>query len=176
DGNGRQRAPGVPQDAQQASRRGRRVRGDGGRRDDGGRHRAPPRPRDLREGRRRRGHARVGAGEDPEAGAAAPMTPALAYWVDRMDPFLVRFTGNIGIRYYGLAYGVGFLCAAWLLHRYALAGRSLLPSSRIADFMLAAVVGVVVGGRIGSYILYDGWRSFGSDPFAILRVWEGGMA
>ncbi|MGA2018097.1 MAG: prolipoprotein diacylglyceryl transferase [Opitutaceae bacterium] len=104
------------------------------------------------------------------------MTPALAYWVDRMDPFLVRFTGNVGIRYYGLAYGVGFLCAAWLLHRYAVAGRSLLASARIADFMLAAVVGVVLGGRIGSYILYDGWRSFGSDPFAILRVWEGGMA
>jgi phosphatidylglycerol---prolipoprotein diacylglyceryl transferase len=38
------------------------------------------------------------------------------------------------------------------------------------------VLGVVLGGRIGSYLLYDGWRSFGSDPFAILRVWEGGMS
>ena len=54
--------------------------------------------------------------------------------------------------------------AAWLLHRYALAGRSLLASARIADFMVAAVVGVVLGGRIGSYILYDGWRSFGTRP------------
>src|ERR1035438_4369238 len=42
--------------------------------------------------------------------------------------------------------------------------------------MVAAVLGVVVGGRIGSYFLYDGWRSFGTDPLAILRVWEGGMA
>jgi phosphatidylglycerol---prolipoprotein diacylglyceryl transferase len=104
------------------------------------------------------------------------MTPALAYWVDRLDPFLVRFTDNFGIRYYGLAYALGFLAAAWLLRCYARAGRSLLPAGRIADFMVAAVVGVVLGGRIGSYILYDAWRSFGTDPLAILRVWEGGMA
>jgi len=104
------------------------------------------------------------------------MTPPFAYWVDRLNPFLIRFTDNFGIRYYGLAYAIGFLAAAWLLQRYARAGRSLLGSARIADFMVAAVVGVVLGGRIGSYILYDGWRTFGTDPLAILRVWEGGMA
>jgi len=104
------------------------------------------------------------------------MSPAFAYWVDRLDPFLVRFTGNFGIRYYGLAYAAGFVCSAWLLHRYARAGRSLLPPAKIADFMLAAVVGVVVGGRIGSFLLYEGWRRFATDPLAILRIWEGGMA
>ena len=104
------------------------------------------------------------------------MTAALAYWVDRLDPFVVHFTGRFGIRYYGLAYAIGFVVAAWLLRAYARAGRSLLPSAKIADFMVAAVLGVVLGGRIGSYFLYDGWRSFGSDPLAILRVWDGGMS
>jgi phosphatidylglycerol:prolipoprotein diacylglycerol transferase len=104
------------------------------------------------------------------------MTPLLGYWVDRLDPFLIRFTGNFGIRWYGISYVMGFLSAAWLLHRYARSGRSLLPPAKIADFMVAAVVGVVLGGRIGHYILYDGWRTFGSDPFAILRVWDGGMS
>jgi phosphatidylglycerol:prolipoprotein diacylglycerol transferase len=104
------------------------------------------------------------------------MTPAFAYWVDRLNPFLIRFSGSFGIRYYGLAYALGFLAAAWLLQRYHRAGKSLLPPARIADFMVAAVVGVVLGGRIGSYVLYDGWRSFGTDPFGIFRVWEGGMA
>ncbi len=42
--------------------------------------------------------------------------------------------------------------------------------------MVAAVIGVMLGGRIGSYILYDGWKSFGSDPLSILRIWEGGMS
>jgi phosphatidylglycerol:prolipoprotein diacylglycerol transferase len=104
------------------------------------------------------------------------MTAPLAYWVDRLDPILIHFTANFGIRYYGLAYATGFLIAAWLLHRYAKAGRSLLPSAKIGDFMAAAVLGVLVGGRLGSYILYDGWRSFASDPLAVLRFWESGMA
>ena len=104
------------------------------------------------------------------------MTAPLAYWVDRLDPFLVHFTGRFGIRYYGLAYAAGFVAAAWLLGAYARAGRSLLPRGKIADFMVAAMVGVVLGGRIGSYLLYDGWRSFGSDPLAIVRVWDGGMS
>jgi phosphatidylglycerol:prolipoprotein diacylglycerol transferase len=104
------------------------------------------------------------------------MTPLLGFWVDQLNPFLVRFSGNFGIRYYGIAYVLGFLAAAWLLREYARSGRSLLAQSRIGDFMVAAVLGVVLGGRIGHYVLYDGWRSFGSDPFAILRVWDGGMA
>jgi phosphatidylglycerol:prolipoprotein diacylglycerol transferase len=104
------------------------------------------------------------------------MSPPLAYWVDRLDPFLIRFTPRFGIRYYGLAYAAGFLVAAWLLGRYARAGRSLLPAAKVGDFMVAAVLGVVLGGRIGSYLLYDGWRSFASDPLAILRVWDGGMS
>jgi phosphatidylglycerol---prolipoprotein diacylglyceryl transferase len=104
------------------------------------------------------------------------MTRLLGFWVDQLDPFLIHFTGNIGIRWYGISYVLGFLAAAWLLRRYARAGRSLLPPEKIADFMVAAVLGVVLGGRIGHYILYDGWRTFGSDPFAILRVWDGGMS
>ncbi len=104
------------------------------------------------------------------------MISPLAFWVDDLDPFLIHFTRSFGIRYYGLAYAAGFLVAAWLLSRYARAGRSLLPEAKIGDFMVAAVVGVVVGGRVGSYLLYDYWRSFGSDPLAILRVWEGGMS
>ena len=104
------------------------------------------------------------------------MTPALAYWVDQLDPFLIHFTRTFGIRYYGLSYAVGFLAAACLLHLYVRAGKSVLSSDRIADFMVAAVLGVVLGGRIGSYFLYDYWRSFRTDPFEILRVWDGGMS
>jgi phosphatidylglycerol:prolipoprotein diacylglycerol transferase len=104
------------------------------------------------------------------------MTPALGYWVDRLDPFLIHFTGRFGIRYYGLGFAAGFAVAALLLARYAAAGRSLLPASKISDFMVSVVLGVVLGGRIGSYVLYDGWRTFGTDPFGILRVWDGGMS
>jgi phosphatidylglycerol:prolipoprotein diacylglycerol transferase len=101
---------------------------------------------------------------------------ALAYWVHDWDPFLVQFTETIGIRYYGLAYLLGFISSAWLLHRYFRAGKSLLPTANIADFMLCIILGVLIGGRLGSYLLYDGWRTFTSDPLGVFKIWQSGMA
>jgi len=100
----------------------------------------------------------------------------LAYWVHDLSPFLIQFTDTIGIRYYGLSYLLGFLGGAWLLHVYAKAGRSQLRSEQISDLIIAIVVGVMVGGRLGSFILYNNWRTLGEDPLALFRVWEGGMA
>ena len=40
------------------------------------------------------------------------------YWVHNLDPFLLQFTENFGIRYYGLAYALGFLSGMWLLHLF----------------------------------------------------------
>jgi phosphatidylglycerol:prolipoprotein diacylglycerol transferase len=102
--------------------------------------------------------------------------PLLAYWVDTLDPFLIRIHGEFGIRWYGLAYVAGFLAAGWLLRRYSLAGRSLLPAAAIGDFMVALVIGVIVGGRVGSFLLYDYWKELPSDPLALFRVWKGGMS
>jgi phosphatidylglycerol:prolipoprotein diacylglycerol transferase len=99
----------------------------------------------------------------------------LAYWTHDLSPFLIRFSGNFGIRYYGLAYLAGFFMAGWLLHRYARAGRSLLPAAQVSDFMMAIVVGVLAGGRLGYFLLYQP-ATLLHDPLALLRVWEGGMA
>ena len=104
------------------------------------------------------------------------MRVLLAYWVDTLDPFLIRIHGEIGIRWYGLAYVAGFLAAAWLLRRYALAGRSLLPAAAVGDFMVALVIGVIVGGRLGIFLLYYSWRDLAADPLSLFRVWNGGMA
>jgi phosphatidylglycerol---prolipoprotein diacylglyceryl transferase len=104
------------------------------------------------------------------------MTPVLAYWVDRLDPFIIHFTGRLGIRWYGVSYAAGFLVGAWLLATYSRKDRSLLPGSKVGDFMVSLVLGVVLGGRIGSYFLYDSWRTFPSDPFGIFKVWDGGMS
>ena len=45
----------------------------------------------------------------------------LAYWVDNLSPFLGPHWGNLGLRYYGLAYVLGFIGGWWLLRR---AGRA----------------------------------------------------
>ncbi len=99
----------------------------------------------------------------------------LAYWTNNLPHFLGPHWGNIGIRYYGLAYVLGFLAGAWLLARYARAGRSQLPVEKIADLIFALVIGVMLGGRIGSFLLYHP-EQLRHDPLSFFRVWEGGMA
>ena len=99
----------------------------------------------------------------------------LAYWVHDLNPFLIRFTGNFGIRWYGLAYLAGFLAAGWLLRLYHRAGRSPLDVNGIFDLMTALIVGVIVGGRLGYFLLYQP-DSLLHDPLILVRVWEGGMA
>lgn len=99
----------------------------------------------------------------------------LAHWVHTPHPFLVQFSESLGIRYYGLAYLLGFVAAGWLLHVYYRAGRSKLDSSSIFDLMTYLVGGVVIGGRLGYFVLYQS-ETFLHDPLVIFRVWEGGMA
>jgi len=99
----------------------------------------------------------------------------LAFWVHHPTPFLGPHWGNVGIRFYGLGYVLGFLAAAWLFTRYARAGRSQLPAARISDLMIALVAGVMIGGRLGSFLLYRP-SDLVRDPLSFFRVWEPGMA
>jgi len=101
--------------------------------------------------------------------------PLLAFWVHTPHPFLIRFGENIGIRYYGLAYLSGFLTAAWLMRCYHRAGRTPLDANASTDLMLSLVVGVIVGGRLGFFLLYQP-QELVANPLALFRVWEGGMA
>jgi phosphatidylglycerol---prolipoprotein diacylglyceryl transferase len=98
-----------------------------------------------------------------------------AYWVHNLQPFLVEFSEGIGIRYYGLAYLAGFFAAAWLLHRYWRAGRSPFPTDAITDLMTYIVVGTLVGGRLGYFLLYQP-EALLTEPWSVIRVWDGGMA
>jgi phosphatidylglycerol:prolipoprotein diacylglycerol transferase len=101
----------------------------------------------------------------------------LAYWVHNLSPFVpyLRFTETIGVRWYGLAYVLGFVGGAWLFQRYAKAGRSRLPAEKAWDLIIVLVAGVMIGGRLGSFIFYHP-DDLIHDPLSFFRVWEGGMA
>ena len=99
----------------------------------------------------------------------------LAYWVHDLSPFAIRFWGNFGIRWYGLAYVLGFIAGSWLMIRYHRAGRSALPADQVADFIFYLVAGVLLGGRLGYFLLYD-FALLAHEPLVLFRVWEGGMA
>ena len=97
------------------------------------------------------------------------------YWVHDWSPFLIRFTENFGIRYYGLGYVLGFAAGWLLLLQYHKRGRSPFDAEAIADLMTYLVVGVLAGGRLGYFLLYQ-TGSLAGDPLILFRVWEGGMA
>jgi len=101
----------------------------------------------------------------------------LAYWHHNFSPFVpfLRFTETIGVRWYGLAYVLGFVGGAWLFQRYAKAGRSQLPAEKAWDFIIVLVAGVMIGGRLGSFVFYHP-DDLIHDPLSFFRVWEGGMA
>lgn len=99
----------------------------------------------------------------------------MTHWVHDLSPFLVEFREGFGIRYYGLAYLLGFVAAWWLMRRAHAHGRTPLTNDQQADFLFALIIGVMAGGRLGHFLLYHP-RDLLADPLSLLRVWEGGMA
>ena len=77
-------------------------------------------------------------------------------YLHTLDPYVVQLTdGGFGIRWYGLAYVAGFLIAWSLIKWLANTGRSIVPPGKVADLMIYAIVGVLVGGRLGYAAFYD---------------------
>lgn len=100
----------------------------------------------------------------------------LGYYVHDLSPFLLRFTENFGLRWYGLAYVVAFLLGIWLVRNLSKRGFCDIPEPQVADFILGgAIFGVLLGGRLGYMLFYD-LDQFLQNPFIIIRVWDGGMS
>jgi phosphatidylglycerol:prolipoprotein diacylglycerol transferase len=100
----------------------------------------------------------------------------LAYYIHQLSPFIVRFGSNAGLRWYGFAYVLAFACGYWLLHWLAQKGYGELAPAKVADFItLAAILGVMLGGRLG-WIVFYGWGDIRADPWNAFKLWQGGMS
>jgi len=99
----------------------------------------------------------------------------LAYYLHNLDPFIFRIYGNVGPRWYGMAYVLAFLFAWLLLRVLSRRGYLDLPLSALGDFVTwVAFFGVMIGGRLGYVLFYR--PEMLREPLSILRVWEGGMS
>ena len=100
----------------------------------------------------------------------------VAYYIHQLSPFIVRFSGEFGLHWYGFAYVMAFVVGYWLYHRLAVQGYGELPPEKVADFItLGALFGVMLGGRLG-YILFYGWNMVRANPLNVFKLWEGGMS
>ncbi len=96
-------------------------------------------------------------------------------FLHQIDPVAVSL-GPLRVHWYGLMYLLGFLLAWWLGRRRIRAGR--LPGvdeDGFGDLLFYGLIGVIVGGRLGSVLFYD-FHTYLQNPLQVLKVWEGGMS
>ncbi len=105
--------------------------------------------------------------------------PLFAIPFPPIDPVLVEF-GPIAIHWYGLAYVAGILLGWWyarsLVANVPLWGaKPQISVTDIDDFLTWAVIGIILGGRLGYVLFYD-LAVFLEDPSRIVKLWTGGMS
>jgi len=70
---------------------------------------------------------------------------------------------------------VGFAAAWWLARHRARRPGSTWKAVDVDDFVFYAMLGVILGGRIG-YVLFYGLSYWLRDVWYPLKIWEGGMS
>jgi phosphatidylglycerol:prolipoprotein diacylglycerol transferase len=90
------------------------------------------------------------------------------------DPVALEI-GPFVLRWYALAYIAGLLAGwgyiLWLLRRPP----SGVTKDQVGDFFSWAIVGVILGGRLGFVIFYQPGY-FIENPLEVFAVWNGGMS
>lgn len=100
----------------------------------------------------------------------------LADSIHNLSPFLIRFTDDIGIRWYGLSYVLAFVAAFYLMRFLIRRGYSEMAEDKLVDFITyAAIFGVTLGGRLGYMLLYSP-KEFFANPLVFFHFLDGGMA
>jgi phosphatidylglycerol---prolipoprotein diacylglyceryl transferase len=92
------------------------------------------------------------------------------------DPFVFRVHGDFGLRWYSLAYILGFVLLRWYLRKAARAGEIRNFDQDGADaYVVWALIGALVGARFFHVFVFE-FRDYGFDPLAWLAVWRGGLS
>ena len=86
----------------------------------------------------------------------------------------IIYIGPIAIRWYSLAYILGILFT-WFLLKSFNKKKPIMNKEAWDDWLFWAVIGIVLGGRIG-YVLFYNFNFYWQHPLQILAVWHGGMS
>ncbi|MBQ9069662.1 MAG: prolipoprotein diacylglyceryl transferase [Eggerthellaceae bacterium] len=91
-----------------------------------------------------------------------------------LDP--VAFTlGPLSVRWYGIAYVLGFLCTAVVVWRVAKRWKIDVGVDQVTTIIMWAIIGIILGARLG-YVLFYGAGYYLEHPEHILMFSEGGMS
>jgi prolipoprotein diacylglyceryl transferase len=89
-----------------------------------------------------------------------------------VDPEIFRI-GFVAVRYYSLMFIISFMTGIYLFKWiYRIENK---PVEDIDNLFMYMLLGTIFGARLGHCLFYDP-AYYLSNPFAILKVWEGGLA
>ena len=91
-----------------------------------------------------------------------------------IDPILISL-GFLDIRWYSLSYIFTFIFGSILIKKLNKKSLNNLSNIQIDKFFVWAVLGVIIGGRVG-YVLFYQLQLFFQDPLYIFQIWKGGMS
>lgn len=83
--------------------------------------------------------------------------------------------GPFVVRWYGIAYVLGFICAGLVVYYYARHWKIRFDSYDVLVFVCYCAFGIVIGARLG-YCLFYGDGYYLAHPLEILAVNKGGMS
>lgn len=91
-----------------------------------------------------------------------------------MNPIAFSF-GFLTIRWYGIAYVLGFFFAALVIWKVAKRWKIEIDSDSLFTILFCAIIGVIVGARLG-YVLFYGDGEYLQHPLEIFMFSLGGMS
>lgn len=95
--------------------------------------------------------------------------------------------GPISVKWYGMAYVAGFILGymygqlicknqpIWTPAKSAGTSKLVPNKEVLEDFIFWIMLGIILGGRIGSILLYN-LDQYIANPVDIIKIWKGGMS
>lgn len=94
-------------------------------------------------------------------------------WVHNLNPVLWDL-GPVEIRWYGLAYVLGFFLAVGWLFYLQKKKQISLNKDEIWDFVFYLMLGVLIGSRL--FMIFWNPEIYLFKPWNLIKIWEGGMS
>ena len=91
-----------------------------------------------------------------------------------IDPVILSLS-FIEIRWYSLAYIFGLIFGLYLIKKLNKIKGNIISNNELDNFFLWAVLGIILGGRIG-YVFFYQTKLFINNPLYIFEIWNGGMS
>ncbi|MFA6458470.1 MAG: prolipoprotein diacylglyceryl transferase [Patescibacteria group bacterium] len=93
-------------------------------------------------------------------------------WTDNLNPIALSL-GFIQIRWYGVFYLIAFLLGFFWLKLLVKKKLVSFSAKQIDDLLFGMILGVILGGRIGYFLLYKPAQFLSPELF---EIWHGGMS